>query len=88
MFSENSFISSLQAALNMVTSNLAIEFKDDGIIATAVHPGWVKTEMGGPNALISTEESVVGIMNTLAKLEGVEGTGKFYHAVRGDMIGW
>ena len=81
-------ITILQAALNMVTSNFALEFKSDGIIATAVHPGWVKTEMGGPNALISTEESAVGIMNTLAKLEGEEGTGKFYHAIRGDFIGW
>ena len=78
----------LQAALNMVTSNFALEFKKDGVIATAVHPGWVRTDMGGPNALIGTEESAVGIMNILAKLEGEEGTGKFYHAIRGDTIGW
>lgn len=76
-----------KAGLNMVTSNLAIDLKSDGILATAVHPGWVKTDMGGPNALISTDESATLIMNVLAKLQGEEGTGKFYHA-KGHIIGW
>lgn len=76
-----------KAALNMVTTNLALELKEYGILATAVHPGWVKTEMGGPGALISTEESVTSIMNVLSKLQGEEGTGKFYHA-KGYIIGW
>ena len=71
----------------MVTSNLALELKSDGIIATAVHPGWVKTDMGGSNALISTEESVTLMMNVLGKLQGEEGTGKFYHT-KGHIIGW
>jgi hypothetical protein len=44
--------------------------------------------MGGPNALISTEESLKGIMSVLEKLQGEEGSGKFYHGVRGDLIGW
>ena len=71
----------------MVTTNLALELKGDGILATAVHPGWVKTDMGGANALISTEESVALVLNVLAKLQGEEGTGKFYHA-KGHIIGW
>ena len=70
----------------MVTSNLALELKSDGIIATVVHPGWVKTEMGGPNAKISTEQSVKSMMNILSKLQG-EGTGKFYH-VEGHVMDW
>ena len=81
------YLSPFQAGLNMVTTNLAIELKGDGIIATAVHPGWVKTDMGGANALISTEESVSLIMNVLAKLQGEDGTGKFYHC-KGHIIGW
>lgn len=76
-----------KAGLNMVTTNLAIELKGDGIIATAVHPGWVRTDMGGANARISTEESVSLIMNVLAKLQGEDGTGKFYHC-KGHIIGW
>ncbi|XP_060587073.1 C-signal-like [Ruditapes philippinarum] len=77
-----------KAALNMITSNLSLDLKTDGILCTAIHPGWVKTEMGGPNALISTEESLKGIMSVLEKLQGEEGSGKFYHGVRGDLIGW
>ena len=72
----------------MVTTNLALEFKDDGILVTAIHPGWVKTEMGGPNALIGTDESASCIINVMAKLEGEEGNSKFFHAVRGHIIGW
>ncbi|XP_052809194.1 C-factor-like [Mya arenaria] len=77
-----------KAALNMLTTNLALELKEDGILATAVHPGWVKTEMGGPNALIDTGESITAMMSLLAKLQGEEGTGKFYNGVRGGLIGW
>ncbi|XP_052779209.1 C-factor-like [Mya arenaria] len=77
-----------KAALNMLTSNMAIDLKGDGILVTAVHPGWVKTNMGGPNALIDTETSLKGIMSVFAKLQGEEGTGKFYHGVKGELIGW
>lgn len=72
----------------MMTCNLSLDLKEDGILCTAVHPGWVKTEMGGPNAPITTETSLQGIMSVLEKLHGEEGTGKFYHGVRGDTIGW
>lgn len=54
----------------MITSNLSLDLKADGILCTAVHPGWVQTEMGGPNALISTEESMKGVMSVLEKLQG------------------
>lgn len=72
----------------MITTNLSLDLKADGILCTAVHPGWVKTDMGGPNALISTEESLKGVMSVLEKLRGEDGSGKFYHGVRGDLIGW
>ena len=48
--------------LNAVTKSLSIDLLKDGIIACSVHPGWVYTEMGGPNALISINESVQGML--------------------------
>ena len=72
----------------MITTNISIDLKKDGILCTAIHPGWVQTDMGGPNALITTETSLRGMMSVLEKLVGEEETGKFYHAVRGDLIGW
>ena len=44
-----------KTALNMVMKNLSIELKGDGILVLAMHPGWVKTDMGGPNAMIDTD---------------------------------
>ena len=64
-------------ALNMFTKNLSIEYGPDGILFLLLHPGWVKTDMGGPNALISTEESVQGMMQVMEKCTEVDQC-KFY----------
>ena len=53
-----------KAALNMYTRTLALRLKDEGITVSSVHPGWVRTEMGGDDADISTEEAADGIYNT------------------------
>lgn len=44
-----------KTALNMYTRTLALRFKDEKKIVSSVHPGWVKTEMGGENAEITPE---------------------------------
>lgn len=46
-----------KAALNMYTRILAKKMKEKEIVVSSVHPGWVKTEMGGPEADISPEEA-------------------------------
>ncbi len=49
----------------MITHCVGNELKDEGIMACLLHPGWVQTEMGGPNALISTTQSVEGVFHFL-----------------------
>jgi NAD(P)-dependent dehydrogenase (short-subunit alcohol dehydrogenase family) len=46
--------------------SVAIDLKDRGIIIGLVHPGWVQTDMGGPGADITTEESATGIRQVTA----------------------
>jgi NAD(P)-dependent dehydrogenase (short-subunit alcohol dehydrogenase family) len=50
-----------KAALNMYMRTLAQRLKKDGLIVSSVHPGWVKTDMGGAEADISPEEAADGI---------------------------
>jgi NAD(P)-dependent dehydrogenase (short-subunit alcohol dehydrogenase family) len=49
--------SASKAALNMLTRAMAAELRQRGITVVAVTPGWVNTEMGGPKAPLSVEES-------------------------------
>ena len=44
----------------MISKCLSSDLKDDGILTCLIHPGWVQTEMGGPNAKTSRTESVEG----------------------------
>ncbi len=75
-----------KTATNMVTKNLAIDLKPRGIAAVTLHPGWVKTKMGGPNALITTEQSVSGMRAVIDKLT-THNSGKFI-AYDGQEIPW
>jgi len=56
---------SSKAALNAVLKSVAIDLAPKGIKVLLIHPGWVKTEMGGLNAEISTEQSVRGISRVI-----------------------
>ena len=66
-----------KAAIGMFVRNLAAELKRDGFICIAIDPGWVKTDMGGPNAQLTVEQSISGMRKVLDSLTPAD-TGKFY----------
>tara|TARA_B100002003_G_scaffold21712_1_gene17926 strand:- start:223 stop:912 length:690 start_codon:yes stop_codon:yes gene_type:complete len=75
-----------KTALNQVIKSLSIDLKDENFIAVALHPGWVQTDMGGPNALIDTKTSVKGMIEVIDNLTP-KNTGKFYN-YDGSSIPW
>ena len=74
-----------KTALNAFTIHLAIELKDTNIKVNSGHPGWVKTELGGPNAPMEVEESYKTSLR-LATLDDEEPSGGLFH--ENDIIPW
>lgn len=65
-----------KAALNMLAKGLSEQdAKDRDVAVLSMHPGWVKTDMGGPSAPLSVEESVAGLADVI---EGAGGAGFRY----------
>lgn len=75
-----------KAALNMAGKSMSVDLAKDNIDVMILHPGWVKTDMGGPNARISVQESVSGMMERLDAL-GPELSGTFWHS-NGKELPW
>lgn len=75
-----------KAALNFMTRCMAADLKDAGIIVVAVHPGFVRTEMGGPGAHNEPEETVPSLAAVIDRLS-IEDTAGFYNW-DGQVIPW
>lgn len=77
---------SSKTALNSVVKSLALDLAPEGIATATLHPGWVRTDMGGPNGLIDAPESVSGMLNVIDGLS-VANTGQFFN-YDGSTIAW
>ena len=74
-----------KTALNAYTIHLAIELKDTKIKVNSGHPGWVKTELGGPNAPVEVEDSYKTSLR-LALLDDDGPSGGLFH--ENEIIPW
>jgi NAD(P)-dependent dehydrogenase (short-subunit alcohol dehydrogenase family) len=66
-----------KAAVNKAMQCLAADLRAENIPVAVVHPGWVRTDMGGGGADIAPEESAAGLIALCDGL-AIEGTGRFY----------
>jgi NAD(P)-dependent dehydrogenase (short-subunit alcohol dehydrogenase family) len=75
-----------KAALNQFVRTLAQELAPEGFTCIALDPGWVRTDMGGPDAPLTPAESVKGMLEVLDRLRASD-TSKFFDR-RGRQVPW
>ncbi len=75
---------SSKAALNMVTKSLALDHP--WLLTVALHPGWVQTDMGGPQASITVQQSVTGLAHVIQEMKNKD-SGRFFN-YQGQSLPW
>ena len=77
---------SSKTALNSMMRSLTHDLKNQGVATLTLHPGWVRTDMGGPGGWINSIESVQGMIKQIDKLT-IDDSGK-YLDYAGKSINW
>jgi len=75
-----------KAALNSLSRGLWAEVKGRGLTLLNLHPGWVRTDMGGPSAPVGVEQSARGLVEVIERERG-----KHHHvfmSFEGDELAW
>lgn len=75
-----------KTALNSAWRNLALDVRRSGVAAAVLHPGWVRTRMGGSSAPLEPERSVAGMRRVIEGL-GPDDSGGFF-GYDGERIPW
>lgn len=75
-----------KAGLNMMMLCAAQELKNDGILCASLHPGWVRTDMGGEEGEIDAQTSVQGMIKVMASLTEQQNTA--FLDFKGEPISW
>ena len=75
-----------KAALNMFSKTLAGELGPEGFIVLALHPGWVATDMGGPSAPLTPEQSVTSMRAVIGGITASDNGG--YRSYDGEAVPW
>lgn len=77
---------SSKAGLNAAMKSLAIDLQPQNIAVLVLHPGWVKTDMGGDRAPASPQESITGMRRVISDFT-LEQSGSFLD-YKGDLLPW
>uniref|UniRef100_A0A3B4ZJM1 Uncharacterized protein n=1 Tax=Stegastes partitus TaxID=144197 RepID=A0A3B4ZJM1_9TELE len=75
-----------KAALNMLTRCQAEDFKIHNILVAGIHPGWVRTEMGGADAPLPSQDSALSVLSVISSLSNKD-SGRLLDW-GGNMIPW
>ena len=75
---ESYFYRASKAAINNIMITFSNELRNSEIPIVSVHPGWVRTEMGGSFATLSTQESASSLYKFIQKIDMTK-SGHFYN---------
>lgn len=75
-----------KAAVNMVAKIAHHEYSAQSLRVISLHPGWVRTDMGGPNASVAVEDSVAGLRQVIGDSASYPGGG--FYDYQGQSLDW